>query len=187
MENWVVWESPLLEWEIPFLYALQELHNPILDAIMIFITTLGDAGLFWIGIGIVCLVMKKHRRMGLQVLLSMLCTFIIGNLILKNLFARTRPYVLENALNLLIIEEPGEFSFPSGHTMNGFTAAFALFFNNKKIGIPALILAGLIAFSRMYHFVHFPTDILGGFLVGFCVAIVMNYVFDKVQERKAAK
>lgn len=173
-----------MQWEFSFLYALQELHNPILDKIMIFITELGDGGLFWIGIGIVCLVMKKHRRMGLQVLLSMLCTFIVGNLILKNLFARQRPCAIDPSIELLI-PYPSKFSFPSGHTMNGITAAMALFFNNKSIGIPALMIAVLIAFSRMYHFVHFPTDIIGGFCVGFTMAILVNYVFDKIEARKA--
>lgn len=172
-----------MQWEFNILYALQELHSPIMDKIMIFITQLGDDGLFWIGIGIVCLVMKKHRRMGLQVLMSMLFTFIIGNLILKNLFARQRPCAIDPSIEL-IIPYPSEFSFPSGHTMNGVTAAMALFLNNKKIGIPALMIAALIAFSRMYHFVHFPTDIIGGFCVGFTVAIVVNYVFDKVQEKR---
>ena len=175
-----------MQWEFNILYALQELHSPIMDKIMIFITQLGDDGLFWIGIGIVCLVMKKHRRMGLQVLMSMLFTFIIGNLILKNLFARQRPCAIDPSIEL-IIPYPSEFSFPSGHTMNGVTAAMALFLNNKKIGIPALMIAALIAFSRMYHFVHFPTDILGGFCVGFTVAIIVNDVFDKVQEKRAAK
>lgn len=175
-----------MQWEFSVLYALQEIHNPVLDKIMIFITTLGDEGLFWIGIGIVCLVLKKHRRMGLQVLLSMLVTFIVGNLILKNLFARQRPCAIDPSIELLI-PYPSEFSFPSGHSMNGMTAAMALYLNNKKIGVPALIIALLIGFSRMYHFVHFPTDILGGFCVGFAVAIMMNYIFDKVQEKKAAK
>ena len=175
-----------MQWEFDVLYALQELHSPVMDKIMIFITQLGDEGLFWIGIGIVCLVIKKHRRMGLQVLMSMLFTFIIGNLILKNLFARQRPCAIDQSIEL-IIPYPSEFSFPSGHTMNGVTAAMALFLNNKKIGIPALMIAAAIAFSRMYHFVHFPTDILGGFCVGFTVAIVVNYVFDKVEERKKAQ
>lgn len=174
-----------MQWEFSVLYALQELHNPILDKIMIFITQLGDDGLFWIGIGIVCLVIKKHRRMGLQVLLSMLCTFIVGNLILKNIFARQRPCAIDPSIELLI-PYPSEFSFPSGHTMNGTTAAIALFLNNKKIGVPAIMIAVLIAFSRMYHFVHFPTDILGGFCIGFAMAILVNYVFDKVEERKAS-
>ena len=175
-----------MQWEFSLLYWLQELHTPILDKIMIVITRLGDAGLFWIGIGIVCLVLKKHRRMGLQVLVSMLFTFIIGNLILKNLFQRQRPCAIDPSIELLI-PYPSEFSFPSGHSMNGMTAAIALFLNNKKIGIPALILTCFIGFSRMYHFVHFPTDILGGFCVGFAVAIIVNYVFDKVQEKRAAK
>lgn len=176
-----------MSWEIDFLYALQEIHNPILDQIMIFITTLGDSGIFWIAAGLIFLIPKKTRKMGLQVLLSMLCTFIIGNLILKNVIARPRPFAVEpEALNLLIISQPGEYSFPSGHTMNGFTAAFAMFFNDKRFGIPALVLATLIAFSRLYHFVHFPTDIIGGFCVGLCMAILMNYVFKKVQARKAA-
>ena len=126
--------------------------------------------------------------MGWQVLLAMLVTFIIGNLILKNVIARPRPFAVDpEVLGLLIIPQPGEYSFPSGHTMNGFTAAFTLFFCNKKLGIPALILATLIAFSRLYHFVHFPTDIIGGFCVGLAVAIIMNYVFQKVQARKIVK
>lgn len=175
-----------MQWEFSILYALQKLHGPIMDKIMIFITTLGDDGLFWIGIGIVCLVMKKHRRMGLQVLLSMLCTFIVGNLILKNLFARQRPCAIDPSIELLILY-PSEYSFPSGHSMNGMTAAVAIFLNNKKIGIPALMIAVLIGFSRLYHFVHFPTDVLGGFCVGFAVAIIVNYVFDKVQAHRVQK
>ena len=175
-----------LDWEFPFLYWLQSLHNPVLDTIMTFVTKLGDAGLFWIGVGIVCLVLKKHRRTGLQVLLTMLVTFIVGNLILKNLFHRSRPCAIDPSIELLL-PYPSEYSFPSGHTMNGYAAAFALFLNNKKIGIPALILATLIAFSRMYHFVHFPTDILAGFCVGFGAAIMMNFIFDKVQARRSAK
>ena len=172
-----------MQWDFSVLYAIQELHSPMMDKIMVFITELGDGGWFWIGIGIVCLVIKKHRRMGLQVLLSMLCTFIIGNLILKNLFARQRPCAIDPSIALLI-PYPSEFSFPSGHSMNGMTAAMALFLNNKKIGIPALVIAVLIGFSRMYHFVHFPTDIIGGFCVGFTVAIIVNYIFDKVQEKR---
>ena len=90
-----------MNWEFSVLYALQELHNPILDAFMVFISSLGDDGILWIAIGVICLFFKKHRKMGLQLLLSMLCTFIIGNLILKNVFQ-----VLEKAplLNVSIRE-----------------------------------------------------------------------------------
>lgn len=173
-------------WEFSFLYALQELHNPILDAIMVFITTLGDDGIFWIAVGVICLFFKKHRKMGLQVLLSMLFTFIIGNLILKNVFARPRPCDIDTTVAMLISRPHGH-SFPSGHSMNGMVAATALFLNNKKIGIPALVLAALIGFSRMYLFVHFPTDVLGGFAVAVLVAIAVDWGFRQFEIWRAKR
>ena len=169
-----------MAWEFSILYALQEIHNPILDKVMLFITSLGDDGLFWIAIGVICLVFKKHRKMGLQLLLSMLCTFILGNLIIKNLVARPRPCDIDTAVTLLISRPHGH-SFPSGHSINSMVAAVALFLNNKKIGIPAVIIATLIGFSRMYLFVHFPTDVLAGFAIAIFVAIGVDYAFRKAQ------
>ena len=175
-----------MNWEFSILYALQELHNPILDNIMVFISSLGDDGLFWIAIGVICLFFKKHRKMGVQVLISMLFTYIIGNLILKNIFARPRPCDIDATVAMLISRPHGH-SFPSGHSMNGMVAAVALFLNNKKIGIPALILACLIGFTRMYLFVHFPTDVLGGFAVGILVAIAVDWGFRQFQIWKAKR
>lgn len=172
-----------MEWEFSILYWIQDLHTPWLDVLMTFITKLGDAGILWIAIGVLCLFLKNYRKMGWKVLLSMLCTFIVGNLILKNLFARTRPCDIDTAITLLI-PHPSEFSFPSGHSMNGMTAAMAMFLSNKKIGIPALVLAVLIGFSRLYHFVHFPTDVLAGFAIGICMALLMNYVVNKIYKKK---
>lgn len=168
-----------MSWEFSILYALQELHNPILDAFMVFISSLGDDGILWIAIGVICLFFKKHRKMGLQVLISMLCTFIIGNLILKNVFARPRPCDIDTMVAMLISRPHGH-SFPSGHSINSMVAAVALFLNNKKIGIPALVIATLIGFSRMYLFVHFPTDVLGGFAIAILVAIAVDYGFRKL-------
>lgn len=116
-------------------------------------------------------------------LISMLVTFIIGNLILKNAFARTRPCDIDTAVALLI-PHPGEFSFPSGHSMNGMTAAVTIFLNNKKIGIPAILLAVIIGFSRLYHFVHFPTDVLAGFAIGMLAALIVDYIFKQIQKKK---
>ena len=169
-----------MSWEFSILYALQELHNPILDSIMLFITSLGDDGILWIAIGVICLFFKKHRKMGLQLLISMLCTFILGNLILKNIFARPRPCDIDTAVALLLSRPHGH-SFPSGHSINSMVAAVALFLNNKKIGIPAVIIATLIGFSRMYLFVHFPTDVLGGFVIAILVAVAVDYGFRKIQ------
>lgn len=105
--------------------------------------------------------------------ISMAITFIIGNLILKNLIARQRPCWLDTQIALLI-KSPKDYSFPSGHSMNGFAASIALLCNDKKLGIPAVILASLIAFSRLYHFVHFPTDVMVGILISTTVAILVH-------------
>lgn len=173
-----------MEWEFSILYALQEIHNPILDKIMLFITSLGDDGWFWLAIGVVCLVFKKHRKMGLQLLLSMLCTFILGNLIIKNLVARPRPCDIDTAVTLLLSRPHGH-SFPSGHSINSMVAAVALFLNNKKIGIPAVIIATLIGFTRLYLFVHFPTDVLAGFVIAILVAIGVDWAFREFEIRRA--
>lgn len=151
--------------ELEFLYALRELYHPVLDKIMIFITTLGNGGFFWIGMGLVLAILPKTRKCGICMLLSMALTFVVGNLILKNLVARPRPFTIATEVALKI-PRPGEYSFPSGHTMNSFTAAVSIFLFYKRPGVAALVLAGLIAFSRMYLFVHYPTDILGGILLG---------------------
>lgn len=172
-----------MEWEFSILYALQEIHNPILDKIMLFITALGEGGFFWIAIGVICLAFQKHRKMGLQLLLSMLATVIIGNLIIKNIVARPRPCDdLEAIKNItMLVERPQGYSFPSGHSINSMVAAVALFLNNKKIGIPAVIIATLIGFSRMYLFVHFPTDVIAGFAIAILVAIGVDWAFRQVQ------
>ena len=167
-----------MSWEFDFLYMIQKLHNPVLDKIMIVLTKLGDAGILWIAIALILLIPKKYRRAGLQMLITMAITYVIGNLILKNLIARERPCWIDTTVPLLIAS-PSGYSFPSGHSMNGFASALALFLNDKKLGIPALVLAAAIAFSRLYHFVHFPTDVLGGILIATVVALLVNLFFKK--------
>ena len=173
-----------MNWEFSILYALQEIHNPVLDEIMLFITSLGDVGWFWIATGVICLCFKKYRKMGFQLLLSMLCTLILGNVILKNVFARPRPCDIDTAVQLLISRPHGH-SFPSGHSINSMAAAVAIFLNNKKLGIPALIIATLIGFSRLYLFVHFPTDVVVGFAIAALVAIGVDYALREIQIRRA--
>lgn len=175
-----------MEWEFSILYALQDIHNPVLDKVMLFITSLGDDGWLWLAIGVVCLAFKKHRKMGLQLLLSMLGTFIIGNLIIKNLVARPRPCDIDTTVQLLL-SRPHSHSFPSGHSINSMVAAVALFLNNKKIGVPAILIAALIGFSRLYLFVHFPTDVLAGFAIAILVAIGVDYAFRKFEIWRAKK
>lgn len=169
--------------EIQFLDWLQTLHSPIVDKIMLGITCLGDAGIFWIVLAVILLLLPKTRKSGLIVAVALCIDVIVCNGILKNLFARTRPFDVNEAVQLLITA-PKDFSFPSGHTAASFAAVAALYFaGEKKLWKVSLVLAVLIAFSRMYLYVHYPTDILGGVLVGLGAGAAGYYLVITLQER----
>lgn len=167
-----------MSWEFDWLYALQDIHNPVLDKVMVFVSALGNAGIFWIAVGLLLLITKRYRRGGAQMLVAMAVTFVIGNLILKNLVARERPCWIDREVQLLMAS-PSDYSFPSGHSMNGFAGSVSLLCIDRRIGIPAVILAAVIAFSRLYLFMHFPTDVFAGIVIGLVIALITNYVFWK--------
>ena len=174
-------EGDKMEFEI--LYLINNLHTPLLDRIMVFLTNLGDAGIIWIVIALVLTCMKKTRKCGILMLVSMALGLIIGNVILKNLIQRARPCWIDTNI-LLLIPKPTDYSFPSGHTLASFEAAIMILLHNKKWGIPAIIFAILIAFSRMYLFVHFPTDILGGIIIAAGISIAVYYGDEKIKDKK---
>lgn len=157
--------------------------NPILDDIMTIITKLGNSGAIWIAIAVVLLFIKKYRKYGVIMLIALLINYIIGNLFMKNVFERTRPYDINNSINILI-NKPTDYSFPSGHTSSAFVGAVVLLYMNKKIGIMATILAILIAFSRLYLYVHFPSDVLCGFILGTIVAICTVKYYNILESKK---
>ncbi len=160
-------------WEFPLLDTLQNIHSPILDRLMITVTSLGNAGIFWILTGILLLFFKKTRKCGFTVLLALLFSLLVGNVILKNWVARSRPCWIHPDVALLI-PTPKDFSFPSGHTQASFAAALSIFLCHKRAGVCALLLAGLIGFTRLYLYVHFPTDVLAGLVIGCCLALLAN-------------
>ena len=148
---------------------------------MIFFTNLGDAGVLWIVIAIAFLFLKKTRKWGVMIGISLICGLILGNGLLKHWIARQRPCWLDTSIPLLI-PNPSDYSFPSGHTLASFEAAIMIMFYNKKWGIIALVVALGIAFSRMYLFVHFPTDILGGAILGTFISVAVykiNHLIEK--------
>ena len=155
----------LQQLELPFLYWIQTLHHPVLDEWMVRITCLGNGGWFWILVALILLCFKKTRPMGITMSISMAVGFLIGNVALKNLFARQRPCWVDSGVALLVAR-PSDFSFPSGHSMVSFEGAVSIWLYNRKGGSLALGLAALIACSRLYLFVHFPTDVLAGSILG---------------------
>lgn len=169
----------LLNLDGGFLLFLQEsVRNPILDNIMIFITSLGNGGMIWIAATIVLLIPKKTRKAGIMSAVALLGSLIINNNIVKNIVQRPRPFVTFTDLQI-IIPTPSEFSFPSGHTSSSFAAA-AVFYRHlpKKLGIPSVILAGLIGFSRLYVGVHYPTDVIAGVLMGILLSYLAEYLVN---------
>ena len=152
--------------EIRILDWIQGIRTPVTDVVMTFITRLGDAGAVWILLAVILLILPKTRKSG-AVLAAALCVdAVLCNGILKHLFGRIRPCDVNLSVPLLI-PRPDDFSFPSGHTAASFAAVAALLAaGERKLWRPALALAVLIGFSRLYLYVHYPTDILGGMAVG---------------------
>lgn len=163
--------------EFSILYWLQSLHSPSLDTLMTAVTFLGQVGWFWILTGAALVCMRKTRSCGIAVLLAIGAGFLLGNCLMKNLVGRSRPCWIDPSVALLVAN-PKDFSFPSGHTLVSFEAAVSILFYHRRWGIAALVLACMIGFSRMYLFVHFPTDVLAGALMGtgiaFCVRWLMK-------------
>lgn len=147
-------------------FIQNHLRSDVGDMVMSSITRLGDAGIFWILMTAVLLLYPKTRLLGAAAAAALVTDLVCCNLILKPLVARTRPYEINTAIELLV-SKPTDYSFPSGHTAASFAVVLALYFMKaKRLWIPSLILAILIACSRLYLYVHFPTDVLGGVLVG---------------------
>ena len=169
--------------ELDLLRAIQGLHTEMLDRIMIFLSMIAEHGEVWILIAVILICFKKTRRCGVTMGLALLIMLISGNLMLKNIFARSRPFNVDQTVHMLI-EKPMSYSFPSGHTFSSFAEAFTIWRYNKTAGAAALVLASGIAFSRMYLFVHYPTDILGGILCGYVVAMLSYALVNRCAYKK---
>jgi undecaprenyl-diphosphatase len=111
--------------------------------------------------------------------LALLMDFIMCNIIIKPMVARIRPFDVNTNI-ILLIKAPADFSFPSGHTAAAFSATFSLAFGKNKIWIPSAILASLIAFSRLYLYVHYPSDVLAGFILGMLLGFMANVIYNLV-------
>ena len=161
------------------LWIQQTLRTPILTPVFQFITALGNAGFIWILISVILLLCTKTRKIGALCSISLVASFVVNNLLLKNIVQRIRPYEMIDQLNILIAA-PLDSSFPSGHTASSFAAATVLYLLcPKRYGISALILASLISFSRMYVGVHYPTDVLAGIFSGVVIGVITVYVYNR--------
>ena len=165
----ISFDLPILEW------IRTTLGCDALDVTMPIITMFGDAGIFWIACSVLLMFFRKTRKTGLGMAFALMLGLIICNMTLKPMVQRIRPYDLQAQLGVTINLLNGtmhDFSFPSGHTIASFEAAVVLLKNSKKMGIPAMILAILIAFSRLYLYVHYPTDVIASIILGTLFAFI---------------
>ncbi len=152
-----------------------KLSNPVMDRIMTSLTFLGDYCLIWLVITLIFYI-NGDRKYAYLMIATMLITNAINNGLIKSLFRRKRPFELYDDITIFIPEPYGS-SFPSGHSATGFCCAVIVAYYSLTLGIFALVLAGLIAFSRMYLRVHFFSDVLVGSIVGcLCSIVLMMYV-----------
>lgn len=152
---------------------LQSIRNPVLDGFFCVYTQLGNAGVAWIVLSVVLLFFKRTRKSGALALCAMLFGLIGTNLVLKNLVQRMRPFeAVEGLLHLVPITDPN--SFPSGHTTAAF-AAGVVWLRTLPVRwarVLALVSAVLMAVSRLYVGVHYPTDVLAGAVMGTVCALL---------------
>lgn len=154
-----------------------------LDKIMTFITHLGDKGIIWLLTAAAMLCFKEYRKCAVTLIIGLITGIIIGNLLIKNIFDRSRPCWIAPIKDMLV-SIPKDYSFPSGHTMSSAISATILMLRDKRFGIPAAIIAAAIAFSRLYLYVHFPSDVLCGAVLGIFIGtasakLIEKYLFSK--------
>jgi undecaprenyl-diphosphatase len=177
-------DLPILDWIAANLWC------PALDAIMPVITALGDAGIFWMICAAVLALTKKYRKIGFGMAIAMALGLLVCNIILKPAVGRIRPYDFQEGLGVtinLLIEKQHDFSFPSGHTIASFEACTVLMLGSRKLGIPATLLAILIAFSRLYLYVHYPTDVIASVILGTLFGIIGYLVTHKINFSRNGK
>ncbi|WP_309568890.1 phosphatase PAP2 family protein [Clostridium estertheticum] len=167
------------------LFIKYNMYGIIMDKVMVILSYLGNAGIIWIMIAAILISNKKHRKIGLMALAALILSAILGDEILKNIFKRLRPADTMPTMNLLI-ERPLSYSFPSGHSMSSFAVAGVLVKYFKKYVIEIISLASLIAFSRVYLYVHYPTDVLVGAILGLVCSALVIYIFDNIKNNSKA-
>lgn len=166
------------------LWIQDYIRNPILTPFFKVITTLGNGGAVWILLMLIMLILPKTRKVGYMMTVALIGTLLINNVLLKNLVARTRPYEVIEGLTYLV-SKPIESSFPSGHAGSSFSAAWVMFRRlPKRYGVPALILAILIALSRLYVGVHYPSDVLFGVIDGIVISMAAEKIVEWIIQRR---
>lgn len=154
----------------------------ILDMVMPWITALGEFGAFWMLLTVVFLIRRDTRQVGVMMAIALALDVVLCNGIIKPLAARPRPFAVRPEIELLI-KAPRDYSFPSGHTAASFAAAGVMWFARQRGRWAAMVLAALIGLSRIYLYVHYPSDVVCGAVLGLLCGAVGVFFARKGAER----
>ena len=176
----VSFELSILDW------IQTSLRSGFGDVFFPIITTFADEGIGWVLLCGILILIPKTKKLGGVMFLAIIIEVLACNIILKPLVARPRPFMLNSAVQLLI-PAPEDYSFPSGHTAVSFAAASVLLVQKSKGWLPALLMAGLIAFSRLYLYVHFPTDVIAGAVIGIAAGALACRLWAFCEKRLSKK
>lgn len=151
-------------------------RNKTFDKIMPIITSAGNLGIIWIIISVLLMTKKDYRLLGQMMLIALIITTILGEGIIKHIVKRKRPFYGDDDKELLI-SRPITYSFPSGHTASSFAVATVFIKTDNAASLEIMLLACLIAFSRIYLGVHYPSDVIGGVIIGTLCGLITVMIF----------
>lgn len=183
-----------LTFDLPILDWIQaHMTSPMMDKIMTVITLCGEPAV-WVVLCLILVLIPKTRKFGWSATAALVLGLLVCNAALKPLIARIRPYDLHEQITGnhidLLVKTPHDWSFPSGHTIASFEFATALWVRKKSIGIPVFLFAILLSFSRLYIYVHYPTDVFfsvaAGILFGLLGCLIVN-IWYKAKPAKKGK
>lgn len=170
------------------------MKNGFFDAVLPVLSSLVDHGIIWIILAVILVCFKKTRKTGLMMAVALTLGLLLVNGIIKPIVGRPRPYTFDNALikeGDLLVKALQDGSFPSGHTLASFEASTVLMIRDKRFGIPALVFSIIVLFSRLYLYVHFPTDVITGAILGVIFGVlgvvIVNFIDKKIKEKKLSK
>lgn len=166
-------ELQILDW------IAENCRTAWLDVVFPVITSMANDGIIWIALTLVLLAIKSQREYGAQAAIALIIGFVLCNCVLKTAVDRIRPFELANITELLV-RPPTDASFPSGHSTASFAMSTVLLLNRHPLRWPVLILSVLIALSRLYLYVHYPTDVLAGVLLGILNGVLAVTLWRKV-------
>jgi undecaprenyl-diphosphatase len=160
----------LVEWDTAVRERMMAVHQPVVDAVMIGLTTIGRGGAIWIVIALTLLFRDRTRLRAVVVVLgALLLAFMATDLVVKPIVGRARPFQTSVATRV-IDRRPLTYSFPSGHAASSVAGAITLSWIWPQGRLVLWALAALVGLSRIYVGVHYPLDVLGGAVLGLMCA-----------------